>query len=216
MPATPRRARFPNEDFDLFSCFFAKHRGCREERAIPRRGLGEVHSPDINGACEVTLVTQTAAVASDTSVFAFPVVRRPTLANLWRLVRETDIVHIAGPSLVPLLLAFLARKPVVVEHHGYQAICPNGLLTYQPGRAICPGHFQQRRYWKCWRCQSCEVSPQRSLLCLQRMFPRSWLVRRVARNLAITRPCAIATTERFYALPLRTAAARCDGLLCRR
>jgi len=150
-------------------------------------GLEEVRSPEINGACEVTLVTQTAAGASDTSVFSFPVVRRPTLANLWRLVRETDIVHIAGPSLAPLLLAFLARKPVVVEHHGFQAICPNGLLTYQPGRTICPGHFQERRYWKCWRCQSCEVSPQRSLLSLLRMFPRSWLVRRAARNLAITR-----------------------------
>lgn len=150
-------------------------------------GLEEVPSPEGNGGCKVTLVTQTAAGASDTSVFSFPVVRRPTLTKLWRLVRETDIVHIAGPSLVPLLLAFLARKPVVVEHHGYQAICPNGLLTYQPGRTICPGHFQQRRYWKCWRCQSCEVSPQRSLLSLLRMFPRSWLVQRAARNLAITR-----------------------------
>ncbi len=150
-------------------------------------GLNEVCSPGINGGFKVTLVTQSAAGALGNNAFSFPVVRRPTLGKLWRLVRESDIVHIAGPSLAPLLLAFLARKPVVVEHHGYQAICPNGLLTYQPGRTICPGHFQARRYWKCWRCQNYELSPQRSLLSLLRMFPRSWLVRRAARNLAITR-----------------------------
>jgi len=147
------------------------------------QGLHGARGSEMN----VTVVTETAIGAFDDSAFSFPVVRRPTLTNLWRLVREADVVHIAGPSLAPLLLAFLARKPFVVEHHGYQAICPNGLLTYQPGRTICPGHFQARRYWKCWRCQSCEVSPQRSLLSLLRMFPRSWLVRRASRNLAITR-----------------------------
>ena len=150
-------------------------------------GLNEARSSGINGGFKVTLVTQTAAGALENSAFSFPVVRRPTLSKLWRLVRESDVVHIAGPSLAPLLLAFLARKPVVVEHHGYQAICPNGLLTYQPGRTICPGHFQGRRYWKCWRCQNYELSPQRSLLSLLRMFPRFWLVRRAGRNLAITR-----------------------------
>ncbi len=150
-------------------------------------GLDEGHSAEANRGFKVTVVTQTAVGVSDDSAFSFPVVRRPTLTKLWSLVRESDIVHIAGPSLAPLLLAFLARKPFVVEHHGYQAICPNGLLTYQPGRTICPGHFQERRYWKCWRCQNYELSPQRSLLSLLRMFPRAWLVRRAARNLAITR-----------------------------
>jgi glycosyltransferase involved in cell wall biosynthesis len=150
-------------------------------------GLDEGHSAEANTGFKVTVVTQTAVGVSDDSAFSFPVVRRPTLTKLWSLVRESDIVHIAGPSLAPLLLAFLARKPFVVEHHGYQAICPNGLLTYQPGRTICPGHFQERRYWKCWRCQNYELSPQRSLLSLLRMFPRAWLVRRAARNLAITR-----------------------------
>ena len=149
-------------------------------------GLNEVRSPKTSGGLKVTVVTQTRIGNFDDNAFSFPVVRRPTLAKLWSLVRESDIVHIAGPSLRPLLLTFLARKPVVVEHHGYQAICPNGLLTYQPGRTICPGHFQERRYGECWRCQNHELSPQRSLLNLLQMFPRSWLVRRAARNLAIT------------------------------
>jgi hypothetical protein len=42
------------------------------------------------------------------------------------LIRRANVVHLAGPALLPLLLARLFRKPVVVEHHGYQAICPNG------------------------------------------------------------------------------------------
>jgi glycosyltransferase involved in cell wall biosynthesis len=150
-------------------------------------GLDEVRSGGSKPEFKVTVVTQTASDGFDDSAFSFPVVRRASLTKLWSLVRVSDIIHVAGPSLLPLFFAFLARKPVVVEHHGYQAICPNGLLTYQPGRTICPGHFQTRRYRKCWRCQNCEVSPYRALLNLLLMFPRSSLVRRAAKNLAITR-----------------------------
>jgi glycosyltransferase involved in cell wall biosynthesis len=150
-------------------------------------GLDDVRGGDSRAEFKVTVVTQTASDGLDGSVFPFPVVRRANVAKLWSLVRESDIIHIAGPSLLPLFLAFLARKPFVVEHHGYQAICPNGLLSYQPGRTICPGHFQERRYRKCWRCQNCELSPYQALLNLLLMFPRSWLVRRAAKNLTITR-----------------------------
>jgi glycogen(starch) synthase len=102
-------------------------------------------------------------------------------------VRGSDVIHIAGPSLAPLVLGFLARKPLVVEHHGYQAICPNGILIYQPDGTLCPGHFQARRYWECWRCQNCQVPRHRSVLSLLLTLLRSWLVRRAAKNLAITR-----------------------------
>lgn len=150
------------------------------------QGLAERDAKN-QGECKVTLVTHTAVDTFDHSAFSFPVIRRPTLAKLWSLIRQSDIVHIAGPSLAPLLLAFATRKPFVVEHHGYQAICPNGLLTELPNRTICPGHFQAHRYWKCLRCQNCELSLSRSFLSLLLMFPRSWLVRRAAKNVAITR-----------------------------
>jgi glycogen synthase len=150
-------------------------------------GLHAVRSGDSEAEFNVTVVTQTAPDGFDDSAFSFPIVRRTSLVKLWSLIRDSDIIHVAGPSLLPLVLAFLARKRVVVEHHGYQAICPNGLLTYRPGRAICPGHFQERRYRKCWQCQNCEVSPYRALLNLLLMFPRLWLVRRAAKNLTITR-----------------------------
>lgn len=172
----------------IYSHFFAPSVGGVESSVQSlAEGLCEVRIPETTGVCKVTVVTQTAVGAFEDGTLSFPVVRRPTLMKLWRLVRESDIVHIAGPSLAPLVLAFLARKPAVVEHHGYQAICPNGLLSYQPERTICPGYFQERRYWKCWRCQNHELSLQRSLLSLLQMFPRSWFVRRAARNLAITR-----------------------------
>ena len=151
------------------------------------QGLAERRGAENQGECKVTLVTHTAVGTFDHSAFSFPVIRRPTLAKLWSLIRQSDIVHIAGPSLAPLLLSFATRKPFVVEHHGYQAICPNGLLTQLPNRTICPGHFQAHRYWKCLRCQNCELSLSRSFLSLLLMFPRSWLVRRAAKNVAITR-----------------------------
>lgn len=172
----------------LYSHFFAPSIGGVETSVESlAAGLAELRSPQINREVAVTLVTQSANGALDDSAFPFAVVRRPTLTKLWSLIRDSDLVHIAGPSLAPLCLAFLARKPFVVEHHGYQAICPNGLFTYFPERTICPGHFQARRYWQCFRCRNCELSAFRSMSSLLLMFPRLWLVRRAAKNIAITR-----------------------------
>jgi glycosyltransferase involved in cell wall biosynthesis len=85
-----------------------------------------------------------------------------------------------------MLLAKLAARPYVVEHHGYQAICPNGVLIYQPDRAICPGHFQAGRYAACIRCQQQEMSLPKACSKLFLMFPRYWLSRKADLNIAIT------------------------------
>jgi glycosyltransferase involved in cell wall biosynthesis len=79
------------------------------------------------------------------------------------------------------------RTPVVVEHHGYQAICLNGLLLRQPGGTVCPGYFQARDYRKCLSCFAQESSWPHSVFKLFTMFPRSFLLRRVAANIAISR-----------------------------
>jgi glycogen(starch) synthase len=172
----------------IYSHFFSPSVGGVESSVQSlAEGLREAHSQGSDEAYEVTVVTETDSGAFDDNAVPFSVVRHPTLTQLWKLVRKSDVVHIAGPSLAPLVLAFLARKPTVVEHHGYQAICPNGLLTVLPERTICPGYFQERRYTKCWRCQNHELSLRQSFLSLLRMFPRLWLVRKAARNLAITR-----------------------------
>jgi glycogen(starch) synthase len=135
---------------------------------------------------QVTVATQTPASAFDDRTLPFPVVRTPSLLRLWRLIRSADVVHIAGPSLAPMLLAKLARTPYVVEHHGYQAICPNGVLIHQPDRRICPGHFQAGRYGACLRCQRHEMSSLRAAAKLLQMFPRHSLSRAANSNIFIT------------------------------
>jgi len=111
---------------------------------------------DSNGVpqFEITLVTQTRAGNYDDCGNAFHTVRRPSFVQLWQLVRSSDIVHVAGPALAPLFLGLVERKPVVVEHHGFQTICPNGQLLIEPAGAPCPGHFMAGRHVKCLRCNS--------------------------------------------------------------
>jgi glycogen(starch) synthase len=171
----------------LYSHFFAPSVGGVETIVLSlARGLAGLRT--VAGALEfeLTLVTQTPAASFDDRSLPFKVVRQPGLAKLWQLLRSSDLVHIAGPALAPLFLGFLARKPVAVEHHGYQAICLNGLLVHQPDRQICPGHFQAERYAECLRCQASEMSRVRSWANLLLMFPRNFFVRRAAANIAVT------------------------------
>jgi glycogen(starch) synthase len=151
------------------------------------RGLAEFRTPANENAFDVTVVTHARAGDFDDRSLGFRVVRQPSLQELWRLIRVSNVVHSAGPALAPLFLARLARKPIVLEHHGYQAICPNGVLVHQPSGSICPGHFQAGHYWECLQCQRCQVSGPRSLASLLLAFPRFWLTRNVAMNIAVTR-----------------------------
>lgn len=151
------------------------------------RGLAELRVENKQQQFDVTLATETLAAGLDDGSLPFPVVRRPSLVALWRLIRAADVVHIQGPSLTPLLLAYLGRRPAVVEHHGYQAICPNGLLLHQPDGVICPGHFQAGRYGECVRCQAVEMSWLGSFTKLLQMFPRNFLARSAACNIAVSK-----------------------------
>jgi glycosyltransferase involved in cell wall biosynthesis len=171
----------------VYSHFFAPSIGGVESAVLSlARGLAELRVPGGEKEFDVTLVTQTPAGNFDDRALLFRVVRQPGLRELWRLIRASDVVHLAGPALLPNIFGFLARKPMVVEHHGYQAICLNGLLVHQPDRSVCPGHFQARRYQKCLRCYAQETSWQRSFASLLLMWPRYLLVRQVAANLAIS------------------------------
>jgi len=172
----------------IHSHFFAPSIGGVESAVLSLAGgLLKLRTPQGDSEFEVTLVTHTPAGDFEDRSLPFRVVRHPSLLQLWRIVRQCDVIHIAGPALPPLVLGTLARKPVVVEHHGYQAICPNGLLVHQPDGSLCPGHFQAGHYAKCLRCRACEISSLRSLAALLLMFPRFWLCRAVSTNLAISR-----------------------------
>src|SRR5690242_9938178 len=149
-------------------------------------GLSKRRWADGEMQFEVTLATRTPAGAFKDAALAFQVIRQPTLLTLWRQIRRSDVIHVAGPALLPLFLAWLAGKPAVIEHHGYQAICLNGLLLYRPFGTVCPGHFQAGHYRECLECERRESGRLRSTLRFLLMFPRSWLSRKAATNIAIT------------------------------
>jgi glycogen(starch) synthase len=150
------------------------------------QGMAAMPQPAGEDTIRVTLATQTPAGEMDDSLLPFRVVRQPSLLNLIRLIRANDLIHIAGPALLPLALGYLFRKPTVVEHHVYQAICPNGLLIHEPERSICPGHFMAGKYGECVRCNAGKLGFAKSLRDLFLAFPRYWLCRRVAGNIAVS------------------------------
>ena len=119
----------------IYSHFFAPSIGGVENIVLSlARGLAELRDSNGVSQFEVTLFTETQAGNNDDAALPFRVVRRAGLIQLWQLIRSSDVVHVAGPALAPLFLSFIARKPLVIEHHGYQAICPNGVMVYQPDR----------------------------------------------------------------------------------
>lgn len=154
------------------------------------KGLAELNTEHEQngggGQIEVTVATRTAANGTDDSVFPYGVVRRPGFWRFIELIREADVVHVAGPCLFPMAIAWLIGKPFVVEHHGYQAICPNGLLFLQPSRTVCPGYFRQRQYGKCVRCTSETMGFAGGVRSVLLTFPRRWLCKKAATNITIT------------------------------
>lgn len=138
------------------------------------------------GAIEVIVATPTPAGDFDDSALPFRVVRRPTLLTLSRLIRKADVLQLVGPCFLPLVISWLLRKPVVVEHHGYPPACPNGLLFHEPTKTVCPGYFLSRRYKECLRCNSGTEGWLRSLQMLLLTFPRRWLCQHVAVNAPIS------------------------------
>jgi len=135
---------------------------------------------------EVVVVTQTEAGHFDDGQFPFRVERKPSLFRLSKLIRDHEVVHVAGPAMMPVVLAKLLRRPVVVEHHGYQAICPNGALWEQPSGLVCPGHFQAGNYSRCVRCCRAESSSwYRGVRAVGLTGLRGWLCR-FTENIAIS------------------------------
>ena len=134
---------------------------------------------------DVTLVTATPAGKMDERALPFQVVRQPDLLTLLRLLRAADVIHLAGPCFLPMLLALLLRKPIAVEHHGFQVICPNGQLFYEPAQMPCPGHFMAGRHRQCLRC-----NVKSGILASCKMwlltFARRWLTQYVAGNITPT------------------------------
>ena len=162
--------------------------GVQTSVALLARGLAERAAADAASGqpIEVTLVTRTPANGMDDSALPYRIVRRPNLPQLSRLIRDADVIHIAGPCFVPLVLVWLFGKPAAIEHHGYQAACPNGLLFMDQNQSLCPGHFMASRYTKCLGCNSGTMGWIGSFRQLLMTFPRRWLCKRVSVNVTIS------------------------------
>ena len=160
--------------------------GIQSVTADLAEGLCEWSSVHKDDVVRVTLITETYADGMDDSKLPFRVIRRPGLRELIDNIRSADVVHLANPTLLPLALAWLLRKPVVIEHHGYQSICPNGLLLYGPDTSICPGHFMVGHYGKCFECNSAKMGRKSTWRNILLTFPRRWLCRRATVNVAVS------------------------------
>jgi glycogen synthase len=170
----------------IYSHFFAPSVGGVETLVLSlARGLAAFCLASAEPEFEITLVTETPVGKFDDSSLPFHVVRQPTLIRLWDLIRASDVVHVAGPALAPVFLSLLARKPVVVEHHGFQTICPNGQLLIEPAGTPCPGHFMAGRHNECLRCNSGQGWFRSRKLWLL-TFVRRFLCRRVSSNITPT------------------------------
>src|SRR6266853_991172 len=90
-----------------------------------------------------------------------------------------------GPPGILISKGLLARKSVVIEHHGFQTICPTGQLLIEPSSAPCPGHFMAGRHRECLRCRSNNNWLASSKLWLL-TFVRRFLCSRVAANVMPT------------------------------
>jgi glycogen synthase len=203
MSGVPQATEARRTKLLLYSHFFAPSIGGVETIVLSlARGLAELRTPEGQPQFDVTVVTQTQRGGFEDRSLSFRVVRQPRLIELWKLIRGCDVVHLAGPALMPFFLARMTRRSVVVEHHGYQAVCPNGILVYQPDGSMCPGHFQAGRYEKCLRCQNCENSAFRSIANLLLMIPRSRLSRNAEANICVSRRamerCALPRSSMVY------------------
>jgi glycosyltransferase involved in cell wall biosynthesis len=151
------------------------------------RGLAQHGTEDsASGAFDVTVATRTPGNTVQDEDLPFRIVRRPSLRQLSALIRQTDVVHLAGPVMLPMALGLIMRKTMVIEHHGFQTICPNGQLFYAPERSPCVGHYMAGEYMKCFRCNLADAGALRSAKMLLLTPMRRWLANRARINITPT------------------------------
>lgn len=170
----------------IYTHSFKPHMGGVETivTSLARRLVG-VRSLDAGGAPQVTVATATPIGEMDDAAQPFRIVRQPSAGELIRLFRDANLIHLAGPVLFPLFLAWIMRKRVVVEHHGFQTVCPNGQLFYEPCQTLCPGHFMADRHLKCLRC-NVKSGRLNSLKLWLLTFPRRRLCKTISANITPT------------------------------
>jgi len=170
----------------IYSHFFPPSVGGVETIVLAlARGLAELSTADSSKIFDLTVVTLTPGGSYPDDTLPFKVVRQPTAAQRRDWIRWADVVHVAGASLAPIAWSLILRRPVVVEHHAFQTICPTGQLFQEPQNVPCPGHFMAGRYSNCLHCSQ-TPQPVRSFKLWLLTFVRRFLCGRVELNIAPT------------------------------
>ncbi|HTZ73626.1 MAG TPA: glycosyltransferase family 4 protein [Candidatus Aquilonibacter sp.] len=169
------------------SSFFPAIGGTERVTLDLARGIAEWPRNEANGeSFDVTVATETAGVTAEDEGLPFSIVRGPSLPRLFSLMRAADVIHLAGPAMAPLALGLMAARPVVVEHHGFQTVCPNGQYFYAPGRKLCDGYYMSGKLGKCVTCNSGDAGALASFKLLFSTPFRRWLSNRAAVNITPT------------------------------
>lgn len=171
----------------IYSHFFPPSVGGVETVVLSlAQGLASQRRSDGTLEFEITIVTQTPPGEFQHAESTFRVVRQPTMLQLRQLVQHAEVVHVAGAAISPIVMGLLAGKPVVVEHHGFQTICPTGQLFQEPQNIPCLGHFTAGHHAACL---NCSPKPQRiaSFRLWFLTFVRRFLCRHVAVNITPTK-----------------------------
>jgi glycogen synthase len=170
----------------IYSHFFPPNVGGVETIVLSlARGLAELSAADSSKIFDLTVVTLTPRDSYADETLPFKVVRQPNASQLRQWIRWADLVHVAGAALAPIAWCLILRKPVVVEHHAFQTICPTGQLFQEPQNVPCPGHFMAGRHLNCLRCSQ-TPQPVRSFKLWLLTFVRRFLCDRVDLNVAPT------------------------------
>jgi glycosyltransferase involved in cell wall biosynthesis len=177
----------------IYSHAFAPQVGGIETFALNlARGLAKTDATQDTNNFTITVVTQVPGREED--VFGtgpFRIVRKPTPVELWRLVGDADRILLAGPAILPLMFALIRRRVLIVSHHGYQSICPNGMLFQFPTQTCCPGHFAAGRYRECVKCNAPQDKIAGSIRALLLTFVRRALCWLASSNVAVSQHVAM-------------------------
>lgn len=110
------------------------------------------------------------------------------IVEFGRLVSESrrhHVLHLSGASAWAMAAALVSRRPFVIEHHGFQTVCPNGQMFHAPSSRPCVGYFQRREFRECQRCLS-DLGISRPVTAILQTVVKSALASRAARHVTPT------------------------------
>lgn len=174
------------------------------------RGLAREWSEDDDDPIEVTVATGSSDADAPDSDDSFRLVRDAGIAGLIRLIWRSDIVLLSGPALLPLILTWILRKKAVIQHHGYQAVCPDGSLVHFVEQRVCKESFAAGGARQCLNCRTANLGRLRGIVDIGLAYPRLWLCRQVAANVTVSnhlsRRLALPRSKTIYNAPAENSA----------